>query len=216
MKGKKIIQITLGRGPAECCWVVAQVNKKLLQEAKEFKLSAEVIAKENGVERSTLFSAVIMLEGEGIDVFLKRWLGTVQWVGQSRFRKFHKRKNWFVGVEEVQSPMFNVQSLRNIDVRYETFRSSGAGGQHVNKVESAVRVIHIPTGVAATSSESRSQFQNKKTALEKLKEQLKLEEVKRYQHIQKSTWQQHNELERGNAVRVFYGDDFKEKRIKDD
>lgn len=216
MKEKKIIQITSGRGPAECCWVVAQATKKLLQEAKDVKLSAQVISKEDGVEKSTLFSAVIMLEGTNVNVFLKNWLGTVQWIGQSKFRKFHKRKNWFVGVEEVQSAMFNVQSLRDIDVRWETFRSSGAGGQHVNKVESAVRVIHIPSGVTATSSESRSQFQNKKSAMEKLKEQLKLEEIKRYQHIQKNTWQQHNELERGNAVRVFYEDDFKEKRIKDD
>ena len=64
-----IIQITSGRGPAECCWVVAQVLKRLLQEAADFGLLSEVIHREVGIENGTLNSALIKLQGESLDVF---------------------------------------------------------------------------------------------------------------------------------------------------
>jgi len=91
---EKILQITAGRGPAECCWVVAQVLKFLLEDARKNGILCTTLHREKGIENGTLFSASIMLEGEKLDGFVKEWLGTVQWIGQSQFRKFHKRKNW--------------------------------------------------------------------------------------------------------------------------
>ncbi|MFM7021836.1 MAG: peptide chain release factor H [Flavobacteriales bacterium] len=219
---KEIIQITSGRGPAECCWVVAQATRLFLEEARALGFKASVLSKENGIDKNTLFSSVIVIEGASLSVFLSTWIGTVQWIGQSRFRKFHKRKNWFIGVEKVQSSLLELEVLKDSDIRYETFRSGGPGGQHVNKVETAVRVIHLPTGVSAVSNESRSQLQNKRQAKEKLEMQLKTESINRIKTMQQSNWQQHNDLERGNPVRIYHGSDFlrkkwvKETRIEKD
>ena len=83
----------------------------------------------------------------------------------------HKRKNWFVGIdvlEPVDETGFNVK-----EVRWDTMRASGPGGQHVNRTESAVRVTHLPTGVRATAMEERSQHRNRKLALARLKKKLK-------------------------------------------
>ena len=66
---EKIIQITAGRGPAECTWVVAQVLKKMLDEANEFNLKCLVIDREQGIEKGTVESAVIKLEGNRVQEF---------------------------------------------------------------------------------------------------------------------------------------------------
>ncbi|MEM6360510.1 MAG: peptide chain release factor H [Bacteroidota bacterium] len=203
-----IIQITSGRGPAECCWVVAQVLKRLLQEAADFGLLSEVIHREVGIENGTLNSALIKLQGESLGVFLKGWEGTIQWTGQSKFRKFHKRKNWFVGVHRLNRDETKDQ-IRDQDIRYQFTRSGGPGGQHVNKVSTAVRATHIPSGEVVFVSQGRSQLQNKNEARRRL---LTLLEEKKQQEVRenrKEGWGNHNQLQRGNPVRVFKGTDFK-------
>ncbi|MEO1097873.1 MAG: peptide chain release factor H [Bacteroidota bacterium] len=203
-----IIQITSGRGPAECCWVVAQVLKRLLQEAADFGLLSEVIHREVGIENGTLNSALIKLQGESLDVFLKGWEGTIQWTGQSKFRKFHKRKNWFVGVHRLNRDETKDQ-IRDQDIRYQFTRSGGPGGQHVNKVSTAVRATHIPSGEVVFVSQGSSQLQNKNEARRRL---LTLLEEKKQQEVRenrKEGWGNHNQLQRGNPVRVFKGTDFK-------
>ena len=118
-------------------------------------------------EQNVSFSSVVLdIVGDELEKFLKPWLGTVQWIGQSPFRKFHKRKNWFVGMVEIARS--TVPIWNEMEVVFETFRSNGAGGQHVNKVESAVRALHMPTGISVVARDSRSQHQNKKLALERL------------------------------------------------
>lgn len=206
-QNEKIIQITSGRGPAECCWVVAQVLKLLIQEADAIGLATNVLHREKGNENGTLFSASIKLTGNHLSGFLESWLGTIQWVGQSKFRKYHKRKNWFVGVNLLtmsKSYMFDSK-----DVKYEFTRSGGPGGQHVNKVSTAVRAIHLPTGQTVFESGSRSQLRNKNEAVLRLKQLVELKSLDRVKENIKDGWQNHNELDRGNPIRVFKGSDFK-------
>lgn len=89
------------------------------------------------------------------------------------------------------------------EVRWETMRASGPGGQHVNRTESAVRVTHVPSGVQATAMEERSQHRNRKLALARLTKKLNEIDSKRYGEAREERWRAHLELERGNPVRVF-------------
>ena len=150
------------------------------------------------------------LSGKNVRSIIQPWLGTIQWIGQSPFRKNHKRKNWFIGFFEIKKQ--KLIEFNEKKVRYQSMRSSGAGGQHVNKVSSAVRATHVPTGIQAVSMDSRSQLQNKKTALLRLKEKLaEINQGKSYETII-DKWSNHLELERGNPVKVFVGERFKLKR----
>ena len=205
---EQLIQITAGRGPAECCWVVAQLLKLLLQEARSFGLSATVISRETGVENATLASAAVKLEGQRLEEFLQSWEGSVLWIGQSPYRRHHKRKNWYVGINRLVLSDGNYE-LQERDIRYEATRAGGPGGQHVNKVSTAVRATHLPSGLSVLTSDSRSQLQNKKVARERLESLLAQQRLKHQQESIQANWQQHAELERGNPVRVFRGIDFK-------
>lgn len=204
---EKIIIISAGRGPAECCWVVAKVLKELLKDLKDNGFSAEVIQKTEGQENRTLqsVSVSITIKNE-LDEFLKKWTGTIQWVGQSTFRKHHKRKNWFVAIMEIKEQRFSIDLK---DVRMDTMRSGGKGGQHVNKVSTAVRLTHLPTGIAVVSSDQRSQSQNKKLAYIRLEERLKSWQKEQRSSEQLENWLDKIQIERGNPVRVFKGTDFK-------
>lgn len=212
----KIIQITSGRGPAECTWVVAQVLKKVLQDAAAFNLKATVLQHEAGQENGTVESAIVLLEGNQVEVFTSSWVGTIQWIGKSAFRKFHKRKNWFIGVFEIEKSKERTFSEK--EIQYQAMRSSGAGGQHVNKVSSAIRATHVPTGLSVVSMDSRSQHQNKKLATERLLVKLEEESLQQIKNQFQSQWTNQLQIERGNSVRTFEGSDFKkqkeEKKIK--
>ena len=96
---KTYLQITSGRGPVECCRVVALVLEKILREAQKRKLRVEILEKETGPVNRTLLSAVVALEGAGCDVLADEWEGTVLWIARSPYRIHHRRKNWFVGVQ---------------------------------------------------------------------------------------------------------------------
>ena len=207
---EKIIQITAGRGPAECTWVVAQVLKKILDEAQEQGLEATLLQREVGQENGTVETATIAVKGKDAVAFADSWIGTIQWIGQSQFRKMHKRKNWFIGIFEIEPR--KKASVSENDIQYQAMRSSGAGGQHVNKVSSAIRATHIPTGIAVVSMDSRSQHQNKKLATERLLKKLEEETLQQLKNHVGKQWENQLNIQRGNPVRIFTGSDFKKNK----
>ncbi|MEL6557621.1 MAG: peptide chain release factor H [Bacteroidota bacterium] len=202
------IQVTSGRGPAECCWVVAQVLKTIKADCDQLKLSCQVIERQEGPENGTLASALVEVTGNRVIEQLESWKGTIQWIGKSRYRKFHKRKNWYVGVAFFKPQ--KTKGFQHSELRFETFRGSGPGGQHRNKVETAVRVKHVPSGIMASCSMHKSQAQNKKEALRKLEEAFKTHALEAQKAQVDSQWAEHTSLERGNAVKVFEGPKFRQ------
>lgn len=210
----KIIQITAGKGPAECSWVVAKVLKVFLKEISSVGLNYAILHQESGPENGTVQSATIQLSGSELrlSTFAKEWVGTIQWIGKSTFRKFHKRKNWFIGIFEIE----NIQEiqLQEHEIRYQAIRSSGPGGQHVNKVSSAIRAIHEPTGIQVVVMDTRSQHQNKKLAKQRLAAKVAEKNLEGFKTSIQDQWENHQELERGNPVKVFTGSDFKPKKTE--
>lgn len=209
---KKVIQITAGKGPAECCWVVARVLKQFLNEVREEGLTYEIVHRQEGPENGTLQSAVLVIRGNSGEL-LSHWAGTIQWTGNSMYRKYHKRKNWFIGLFELENVKPN--KVHENDIAYQAIRSSGPGGQHVNKVSSAVRATHIGTGISVLASENRSQHQNKKRARERVLFKIEQHYWEAIKKRKSHEWENHVHLQRGNPVKVFRGTDFKkEKKTK--
>jgi len=192
--------------------VVAQVLKKVLEEAQEQQLETVLLQRDAGTENGTIETASIAVKGKNIDQFVNSWIGTIQWIGQSQFRKMHKRKNWFIGIFEIEKEKNT--SFSEKDIQYQAMRSSGAGGQYVNKVSSAIRATHIPTGIAVVSMDSRSQHQNKKLATERLIKKLEDEKLLQLKNHVGKQWENQLNVERGNPVRVFTGSDFKKNKVE--
>jgi len=203
----KIIQITSGRGPLECKWVVAKVLKVFLEEAKQNKINYEIIHRENGDENLTLKSVTLLLKSKDLNDFLKNWLGSICWIGKSTFRKLHKRSNWFIGIFELEG--LEKIEFNEKDLQFQTARSQGSGGQNVNKVNTAVRATHTPTGQSVFVQDSRSQLENKKLSIERLKTKVLEQNIIQLQKQMQETWNNHLNVQRGNPVRTFSGTDFK-------
>ncbi|MFY0604633.1 MAG: peptide chain release factor H [Flavobacteriaceae bacterium] len=210
----KIIQITAGKGPPECTWVVAKLLKILLNELQVCKINYTILQQEKGMENGTVQSATIQLSGDDklVVKFLKDWKGTIQWVGQSTFRKYNKRKNWFIGIFEIVYEQS--LELQPNEIKYQAMRSSGPGGQHVNKVSSAIRAIHEPTGIQVVVMDTRSQHQNKKLAKLRLEGKVVQRNLEKFKASIKDQWKNHQELERGNPIKIFVGTDFKKEKTK--
>ena len=190
-----LLQVTAGQGPAEC-----RIAVRLLCESLCREFAGTAVLDVHADYASAL------LEGpEGLVALC----GTVGWVCRSPLRPSHKRKNWFIHVAAVPELK---EITQDSEVRVSTFRSGGPGGQNVNKVETAVRVVHVATGITVVCSDERSQKQNRERAMARLRVKL-LEQAAQERCRQKdAAWQEHQKLVRGNPVRVYAGMDFVRER----
>ncbi len=189
-----IVQISAGQGPAECRLAVAKLFESLAKEYGDLTILSDT-------KDSIRFRTEHDLSGLE---------GTVLWICKSPLRKNHKRKNWFVDVSILPD---KTEIASAPQYRIEKFHCGGKGGQHVNKAETGVRVIHIPTGLVTQSTEERSQFQNKQKAMERMREKISGLRQEQEERQINAAWAEHYRIVRGNPVRVYEGEDFVLKSI---
>ena len=185
-----LIQISSGQGPKECERACYLFYKELL---KEFP-TLEVISIYE--EKDKCVKSVIFYSEEDLS-YLE---GGVEWICQSPFRPHHKRKNWFIDVSVLKDKF---RFDKDNDITYEVFRSSGKGGQNVNKVSTAIRAVHLPSGISVVSMDQRSQIQNKKIAYLRLMKKIEDTSSSINKVIQYDNWNKKNQLVRGNPIRIY-------------
>ena len=198
-----LVQISSGTGPVECEIAVDKLYDALQKENPDskFTLIRRTGSRFSDGAKSILFET---------DADLSDLFGSVQWIWKTTIRPGHKRRNWYVDVSVI--PDIEDIEPDSKDLRIEFFHSGGNGGQNVNKVETGVRLTHVPTGTVTESTKERTQGQNRKDALEKMKQVFKQAHDEAIAGQKDFEWSRHNELERGNPVRVYKGENFKRVR----
>ncbi len=194
-----LIQISSGQGPVECSVGVEKLCKALLKEfARSRIVSINTDYSGNGYKSAVMEfeEDVLMLEG------------TVLWVWKSTIRSGHQRKNWYIDVHVIKEAE-TVGVLDVNDCEVTTMHCGGKGGQHVNKVETGVRIRHKPTGIVVTCTEERSQVQNKRRAMERLQSILAARQKNNNADVLNNAWQKHMEIVRGNPIRKYEGEKFR-------
>ncbi len=193
------LMVTAGRGPAECHVVVARVARRLAEEAGAAGLSVGLDLPDG---RTAAPSVLVSLGGAGVAAFVAGWTGTVLWI-DGALRSGKGRRNWYVAVHRLDPSRSPPAALDPAHVRFETMRAGGPGGQHQNTTDSAVRAVHVPSGLVATARDGRSQHQNRKLAVERLSALLAAVAERDAAAAERAAWHDRIAVERGNPRRTF-------------
>ncbi len=182
-KNNAILTFHAGAGGTEAMDWVSMLVRMYTRWTERHGFKTQMLDFLDGDEAG-LKSATISIEGENAYGYLKSESGVHRLVRVSPFDASGRRHTSFASLEvmpEITDDM-NIE-VREEDLKMDVFRSSGAGGQHINKTSSAVRLTHIPTGIVVACQTERSQFQNRDRALKMLKS--KLLEIKEREHLEK-------------------------------
>lgn len=171
-KNNAILRLNAGAGGTESCDWCSMLYRMYTRWAERKGFSLEVLDFLDGDEAG-IKSVTFQINGENAYGYLKSEKGVHRLVRISPFNAQGKRQTSFVSLDVMPDIDEDVDvEIKDDDIRVDTYRSSGAGGQHINKTSSAIRITHFPTGIVVTCQNERSQHMNKDKAMQMLKAKL--------------------------------------------
>ncbi len=202
-KNNAIITIHAGAGGTESCDWAQMLMRTYVRWAEKKGFQVEILDLQEN-EEAGIKSATLLIKGPYAYGLLRAEHGTHRLVRISPFDSNARRHTSFCGVIVVPEIEDEIEiDIKEEELRIDTYRASGAGGQHVNKTDSAVRITHLPTGIVVTCQSERSQIQNRQRAMKILKARLyELERQKREEKIAQARGE-HKSIAWGNQIRSY-------------